>query len=78
MGFNIFNFQMSKLLGPFPSEFLDGECSEEFIEFIGCPLSRYQRIQNLTRKFTKCTDLSFITLIEKLLTYSPSESMSYS
>ena len=71
---NLFTqLQVSKLLGPFPSEFSKGECGDEFSQFIGTPLSQYERIQNLSKRFSKCTDLSFITLVERLLTYSPSK-----
>ena len=62
---------MVKLLGPFPKHFSKGECSEEFTEFIGTPLSRYQRMQNISKRLNKCTDAHFLMLIERMLTYIP-------
>uniref|UniRef100_A0A6A7FT26 Dual specificity tyrosine-phosphorylation-regulated kinase 1A-like isoform X3 n=1 Tax=Hirondellea gigas TaxID=1518452 RepID=A0A6A7FT26_9CRUS len=67
--------KMSKLLGPFPKEFSEGECGGEFAEFIGRPLSRYQRMQNLSKRLNKCTDVHFLMLIEKMLTYLPERRM---
>ncbi|XP_076047659.1 uncharacterized protein LOC143029111 [Oratosquilla oratoria] len=59
------------LLGPFPKEFQDGEYAEEFAAFIGRPMSRYQRVENLRKKLKDCKDISFLMFVEKLLTYLP-------
>ncbi|KAA0188486.1 hypothetical protein HAZT_HAZT006404 [Hyalella azteca] len=65
--------KICKLLGPFPKEFSEGMCGEEFAEFIGRPLSRYQRIENLSKRLNKCTDMAFLLLVERMLTYVPEQ-----
>lgn len=63
--------KITGLLGPFPREFNDGEYAEEFADFIGRPLSRYQRVENLRKRLNDCKDSTFLMLIERLLTYLP-------
>ena len=58
-------------MGPFPREFNDGEYAEEFAEFIGRPMSRYQRLENLRKRLNDCKDSTFLMLVERLLTYLP-------
>ena len=65
--------QITKLLGPFPREFDEGECAEEFSEFIGRPFSRYQRIENLRNRLNECADTKFLLLVERMLNYLPGE-----
>ena len=64
---NLFNVQIVKLLGPFPKEFIEGECAEEFSEFIG----------TLSKRLNKCTDAHFLMLIERMLTYVSGKSGTY-
>ncbi|KAG0713374.1 DYRK-family kinase pom1 [Chionoecetes opilio] len=63
--------KITELMGPFPREFNDGEYAEEFAEFIGRPMSRYQRIENLRKRLNDCKDSMFLMLVERLLTYLP-------
>ncbi|XP_071551189.1 uncharacterized protein [Panulirus ornatus] len=63
--------KITALLGPFPREFNDGEYAEEFLDFIGRPMSRYQRLENLRKRLNDCKDSMFLMLVERLLTYIP-------
>ncbi|KAG7157807.1 uncharacterized protein LOC121879583 [Homarus americanus] len=63
--------KITALLGPFPREFNDGEYAEEFSDFIGRPMSRYQRLENLRKRLNDCKDSMFLMLVERLLTYLP-------
>ncbi|XP_050718667.1 uncharacterized protein LOC126999794 isoform X2 [Eriocheir sinensis] len=63
--------KITTLIGPFPREFNDGEYAEEFAEFIGRPMSRYQRLENLRKRLNDCKDSMFLMLVERLLTYLP-------
>ncbi|XP_045131972.1 citron Rho-interacting kinase-like isoform X2 [Portunus trituberculatus] len=63
--------KITELMGPFPREFNDGEYAEEFAEFIGRPMSRYQRLENLRKRLNDCKDSMFLMLVERLLTYLP-------
>ena len=62
---------MTKLLGPFPKEFMKGECAEEFLDFVGTPWNRHQRLENLRKRLNNCQDMNFLLLVERLLTYRP-------
>ncbi|CAL4058886.1 unnamed protein product, partial [Meganyctiphanes norvegica] len=63
--------KITQLLGPFPKEFIEGEFSDEFSKFIGRPLSRFQRLENLRKRLNDCKDATFLMLLERLLTYIP-------
>ncbi|KAK3885750.1 hypothetical protein Pcinc_010062 [Petrolisthes cinctipes] len=63
--------KITGLLGPFPKEYNDGEYSQEFSDFIGRPMSRYQRLENLRKRLNDCKDSMFLMLVERLLTYLP-------
>ncbi|KAK7070922.1 hypothetical protein SK128_013651 [Halocaridina rubra] len=63
--------KITNLLGPLPKEFSEGEYSKEFADFIGRPMSRYQRLENLRKRLNDCKDSTFLMLVERLLTYLP-------
>ncbi|XP_045595127.1 serine/threonine-protein kinase minibrain isoform X2 [Procambarus clarkii] len=63
--------KITALLGPFPREFNDGEYAEQFSDFVGRPMSRYQRLENLRKRLNDCKDSMFLMLVERLLTYLP-------
>ncbi|XP_064087885.1 uncharacterized protein LOC135202421 [Macrobrachium nipponense] len=63
--------KITALLGPFPKEFSEGEYSKEFADFVGRPMSRYQRLENLRKRLNDCKDSTFLMLVERLLTYLP-------
>ncbi|XP_068218435.1 serine/threonine-protein kinase minibrain-like [Palaemon carinicauda] len=63
--------KITALMGPFPKEFSEGEYSKEFADFVGRPMSRYQRLENLRKRLHDCKDSTFLMLVERLLTYLP-------
>lgn len=63
--------KITALMGPFPREFNDGEYSKEFADYVGRPMSRYQRLENLRKRLNDCKDSTFLMLVERLLTYLP-------